>query len=130
MKINHDDYYYVYNPWDQILTQFKILFKTRKTGVLISLCPFHLEKTPSCLFWPQSGNFRCFGCGEMGDKLYFILRMLGESRIRYRNDFEYVSENRDILERIFQDHSWINRSFQKHPIIDGYHPEFSFMSEL
>ena len=35
------------------------------------LCPFHQEKTPSFVVFPQSGTFRCFGCGKGGDTLTF-----------------------------------------------------------
>ena len=35
------------------------------------LCPFHQEKTPSFVVFPQSGTFNCFGCGKGGDALTF-----------------------------------------------------------
>lgn len=34
---------------------------------LIALCPFHKERTPSCLFEPLKNEFYCFSCGEKGD---------------------------------------------------------------
>jgi DNA primase len=30
------------------------------------LCPFHQEKTPYFVVFPESGNFHCFGCGRGG----------------------------------------------------------------
>src|ERR687897_261976 len=38
------------------------------------LCPFHQEKTPSFIVFPESQNFQCFGCGKGGDIFtYFML---------------------------------------------------------
>ena len=35
------------------------------------LCPFHQENTPSFVVFPQSGTYKCFGCGKGGDVLTF-----------------------------------------------------------
>lgn len=40
------------------------------------LCPFHQEKTPSFVVFPDSENFHCFGCGKGGD--IFTFYMLAE----------------------------------------------------
>lgn len=37
-------------------------------------CPLHQEKTPSCMIYPNSQHFKCFGCGSYGDALDFIMR--------------------------------------------------------
>lgn len=37
------------------------------------LCPFHQEKTPSFVVFPDSGNFHCFGCGRGGDAFTFFM---------------------------------------------------------
>lgn len=34
---------------------------------LSTLCPFHLEKSPSCSINVKKQTFYCFGCGESGD---------------------------------------------------------------
>jgi len=40
----------------------------------IGLCPFHQEKTPSFTVFAESGRFQCFGCGEKGDAITFLMK--------------------------------------------------------
>lgn len=42
------------------------------------LCPFHSEKTPSFVIFPNN-RFKCFGCGETGDAIDFIRKLKGFS---------------------------------------------------
>lgn len=48
----------------------------RRSGrSLKGLCPFHQEKTPSFTVHADRGTFYCFGCGEHGDVVAFLMRM-------------------------------------------------------
>jgi DNA primase len=40
-------------------------------------CPFHGEKTPS--FYVYDDHFHCFGCGEHGDAITFVMKSTGAS---------------------------------------------------
>lgn len=39
------------------------------------LCPFHNEKTPSFVVYPETQSFYCFGCGAGGDIITFIKKI-------------------------------------------------------
>jgi hypothetical protein len=42
----------------------------------IGLCPFHSEKTPSFVVFPNN-SYYCFGCGSGGDAATFIMKYYG-----------------------------------------------------
>ncbi len=45
----------------------------RKSGVrYVGCCPFHNERTPSFYVFPNTGTYKCFGCGEGGDVIHFF----------------------------------------------------------
>lgn len=40
------------------------------------LCPFHQEKTPSFTIDQTRGTYHCFGCGEHGDSITFLTKVM------------------------------------------------------
>jgi DNA primase len=45
----------------------------RRGSNLIGLCPFHSEKTPSFSVSPSKNIYKCFGCGEGGGAVQFLM---------------------------------------------------------
>lgn len=49
--------------------------RLKRTGANhVGLCPFHNEKTPSFTVSDSRQFFHCFGCGESGDSIGFIMK--------------------------------------------------------
>lgn len=46
----------------------------RKGANLAGLCPFHNEKTPSFTVSPAKNIYKCFGCGEAGGPVQFLMQ--------------------------------------------------------
>lgn len=56
-----------------IVSNYVSLKKSGKN--FTGLCPFHKEKTPSFMVDPQTQLYHCFGCGNGGDVISFIMKM-------------------------------------------------------
>lgn len=52
----------------------------KRRGVnMLGLCPFHNEKTPSFTVSPQKNIYKCFGCGQAGNPITFVMEHEGFS---------------------------------------------------
>ena len=70
----------------------------KKRGVnLLGLCPFHNEKTPSFTVSPSKGIYKCFGCGEGGNSVSFLM---DKEHYTYPEALKYLARkyNIDIVE--------------------------------
>ena len=69
------------NPIDQVMGSYVRL--VRAGSLLKCQCPFHSEKTPSCVVYAntQDPHFYCFGCHAGGDVITFLMKMEGLSYI-------------------------------------------------
>ncbi|NDJ77235.1 MAG: DNA primase [Chloroflexi bacterium] len=56
-----------------------------------ALCPFHNERTPSFVVFPETQTWRCFGaCGEGGDVFSFVMKAEG---------WDFVETLRELAQR-------------------------------
>ncbi|EKY6621713.1 toprim domain-containing protein, partial [Escherichia coli] len=53
-------------------------FKKHGADSYVCLCPFHDEKTPSCVITPAKGLYHCFGCGAKGSVIDWQMTTTGQ----------------------------------------------------
>ncbi|MFN3865180.1 MAG: DNA primase, partial [Demequina sp.] len=89
-SINRDDIASVREraPIEDIVGQH-VALKSAGVGSLKGLCPFHDERSPSFHVRPGVGRWHCFGCGEGGDVIEFVMRMDG---LPFAEAVEYLAE--------------------------------------
>ncbi|RKT82752.1 DNA primase [Saccharopolyspora antimicrobica] len=59
---------------DDVVGEY-VALRSAGGGAQKGLCPFHDEKTPSFNVRPSHGTFHCFGCGEGGDVIAFLMKI-------------------------------------------------------
>jgi DNA primase len=63
---------------DEVVSGY-VTLKHAGGGSQKGLCPFHDEKSPSFNVNPSKNFFHCFGCGEGGDVIAFLMKIDGLS---------------------------------------------------
>ena len=94
-----------------VVSKYVILKKSG--GNYWGCCPFHNEKTPSFSVSPAKQIYKCFGCGEGGDVLSFLMKINNQSfhevvkeqaellGIELPITFDKAKNNKDIKDRIY-----------------------------
>ncbi|MDT7659244.1 MAG: primase [Pseudonocardiales bacterium] len=59
---------------DEVVGEY-VALRRAGAGSLKGLCPFHDEKSPSFNVRPTHGTFHCFGCGEGGSVIDFVMKI-------------------------------------------------------
>ncbi len=62
-----------------VISKYVVLKKSGHN--FMGLCPFHNEKTPSFTVTPSRQIFKCFGCGEGGDVISFLMKINNQTFI-------------------------------------------------
>ena len=55
----------------------------------LALCPFHSEKTPSFVASRKKQIFKCFGCGESGNVISFIMKY---KNLKFIESIEFLAK--------------------------------------
>ncbi|ODS24403.1 DNA primase [Candidatus Endobugula sertula] len=70
-------------------------YKLKKQGKDYAVCcPFHEDKTPSCMISPQSNLFNCFGCGTGGSVIDWVMQTQG---VGFRHAVEILRDGNPSL---------------------------------
>ena len=66
----------------------------KKRGAnMLGLCPFHNEKSPSFTVSPAKGIYKCFGCGEAGGAVNFVM---AHEQYSYPEALKYLANKYNI----------------------------------
>ena len=64
-----------------------------------ALCPFHVERTPSFVIYPENGSWRCFGsCSEGGDVISFVMK---RENMSFAQALENLADRAGIKREVF-----------------------------
>lgn len=85
------DYIYELTQRSDVVDIVQSYVQLRRRGrTYTGLCPFHNEKTPSFVVYPETQSYYCFGCGAGGGVINFTMR--------YKN-LEYVEAVKELAAR-------------------------------
>ena len=113
-------------PIEDIIGQH-VALKSAGVGSLKGLCPFHDERSPSFTVRPAVGRWHCFGCGEGGDVIEFVMRLDGLS---FAEAVEYLAERSGVTLRYEAGGARTGpTSGQRKRLIDAHRVAQSFYAE-
>jgi len=76
---------------DEVVSDFVVL---KQRGInKIGLCPFHNEKTPSFTVSVAKGIYKCFGCGQGGNSINFVMEL---EKYSYPEAIRYLAKKYNI----------------------------------
>ena len=92
------------------------------------LCPFHDEKSPSFNVNPSKNFFHCFGCGEGGDVIAFLMKIDG---LGFSEAVERLADKYGVQLRYQEgsdrpakrDHNLRPRMLEAHKVAQAYYAE-------
>jgi DNA primase len=72
---------------EEVVGDFVLL--KRAGSIMKGRCPFHDEKTPSFVVSPAKNIFKCFGCGQSGDPVKFVME---HESMNYPEALRYLAQ--------------------------------------
>lgn len=96
-----------------VISQYITLKRTGSN--FIGLCPFHNEKTPSFTVSPTKQMYHCFGCGEGGDAISFIMKY---SNLDFVESLKLLAERVNIVLEEKEENGDSKKEREKNTIYD------------
>ncbi len=87
----------------------------RKGANLSGLCPFHNEKTPSFNVNPTRNIYKCFGCGEGGDPIKFLMEY---EQLSFPEALRYIAKKYGIE---IEETETSQEAIEERQIVDSLH---------
>ena len=86
--------------------------RLKKTGRSFSgLCPFHNEKSPSFSVSQEKQIYKCFGCGESGNIITFVMK---NKNVNFIDAVKYLADRANIL---LEDEARVNPTAKKKELL-------------
>ncbi len=112
---------------DEVVSSY-VTLKHAGGGSLKGLCPFHDEKSPSFNVNPSRNVYHCFGCGEGGDVISFLMRMDG---LGFSEAVERLADTYGVQLRyteghdrpVRRDHNLRPRMIEAHKVAQAYYAD-------
>lgn len=79
---------------DIVSTISKFIDLKRGNNGMTACCPFHEEKSASFSVSARKGIYKCFGCGQGGDAIDFLMKY---KRWTYTEALEYIAADNNII---------------------------------
>ena len=80
---------------------------SRRGREFVGLCPFHKEKTPSFTINDDKNFYHCFGCGEHGSVINFLMK--------YQN-LDFIESIKILSKELGLDIHKFNSEYKKYPL--------------
>jgi DNA primase len=113
---------------DEVVSSY-VTLRHAGGGSQKGLCPFHDEKTPSFNVNPSRNMYHCFGCGEGGDVISFLMKIEGlpfteaveRLAAKYGVQLRYTEEGSDRPAR--REHNLRPRILEAHKVAQAYYAD-------
>ncbi len=113
---------------EEIVSDY-VTLKNAGGGSRKGLCPFHDEKSPSFHVTPSRNFFHCFGCGEGGDVIAFLMRIDGigftdaVERLADKYGVQLRYQEGDTARPAKREHNLRPRMLEAHKVAQAFYAE-------